>query len=111
MNQRLFDYLKAHCRGRENAATGDELAKLFNCQKRDIQKCISKMRREQIPIISVDQGQAKGYFWPVSAADATECIQEIHKRATMTFKTAAYIRMGIEKEFGDGRQIELDLGA
>lgn len=109
MNQQtLLDFIKTHCRGRENAKTGEELRKLFGCKDiREIQKAIERLRRDGSPILSVDQGDRKGYFWPSEPSEAIETYRQMSRRAANTYRTLRNIKAGIEREFGI-EQLEIE---
>ena len=102
MNQQtLLNYLKLNCRGRENAVTGEELRKLFGYSNvRRIQMIIERLRRDGSPILSADQGNRKGYFWPSEPSEAIETYRQMARRAANTFRTLKNIKAGIEHEFG-----------
>lgn len=109
MNQQtLLNYLKLNCRGRENAVTGEELRKLFGYSNvRRIQMIIERLRRNGSPILSVDQGDRKGYFWPSEPSEAIETYRQMSRRAANTYRTLRNIKAGIEREFGI-EQLEIE---
>jgi biotin operon repressor len=102
MNQQaLLEFLKLNCLGRDNAVTGKELQLLFGCSDiREIQKAIERLRRNGSPILSVDQGDRKGYFWPSDPSEAIETYRQMSRRAANTYRTLRNIKDGIEREFG-----------
>lgn len=111
MNQQtLLDFLKLNCLGRDNAVTGEQLRKLFGCKDiREIQKAIERLRRDGSPILSADQGDKKGYFWPSEPSEAIETYRQMSRRAANTFRTLNNIKAGIEREFGI-EQLEIEFG-
>ncbi len=109
MNQQtLLEFLKLNCNGRDNAVTGEQLRKLFGCNDvREIQKAIERLRQDGSPILSVDQGDRKGYFWPSEPSEAIKTYCQMSRRAANTFKTLGNIKAGIEHEFGI-KQLEIE---
>lgn len=109
MNQQtLLDFIKLNCLGRECAVTGEQLRKLFGCNDiREVQKAIERLRRDGSPILSADQGNRKGYFWPSEPSEAIETYRQMSHRAANIFKTLNNIKTGIEHEFGI-EQLEIE---
>jgi biotin operon repressor len=107
--QILLDYIQIGCKGRKFAVTGAELASIFGCKQRKIQKQIERLRERKYPIISTDQGDDKGYFYPDGPEDAKEAqkyLRTMRNRALRTLKTVQNIQQGLDKEFGDQMEME-----
>jgi biotin operon repressor len=105
----LLNYILIACKGKENAQTGKEIAKVFSCNKRDIQKQIESLRDELYPILSSDSGDKMGYYYPSNEAEIIEGdlgLRELRKRALKTLKTASNIRKGLAKI--SGKQLEIE---
>lgn len=109
MNQQaLLEFLKLNCLGRDNAVTGKELQLLFGCSDiREVQKAIERLRRDGSPILSADQGNRKGYFWPSEPSEAIETYRQMSRRAANIYRTLKNIKAGIEQEFGI-EQLEIE---
>lgn len=103
----LLDYLRIVCRGRENAQTGEMIARAFNTTKRQIQKEIEQLRKEH-PILSSDSG-TMGYYYPTAddIAEAKRNLATMRRRALNTLRTARAIRKNIDAQFGNQLNLEL----
>lgn len=72
--------------GKDNARTGRDLAKYFDCDIRLITEQIERERREGKPICAAS-GETPGYFLPADAQELEEYCQRLKKRAIELFKT------------------------
>lgn len=107
----ILELIKTCCHGRDKATTGAILADYIGCNVRDIQKGIESLRADGNPILSSDQGDAKGYYWPSSPQEAAEAeagLKTMRRRAINTLRTISNIRKGLAREF-EGNQCHLDL--
>jgi biotin operon repressor len=105
----LLEFIKACCKGRENAMTGERLASYFGGDKRGIQQEIQRLRNDGYPIVSSDREGQKGYFYPASPEEAKEAqtyLRSMRNRALQTLKTVQNIQQGLDKEFGSQMEIE-----
>jgi biotin operon repressor len=104
----LLEYIKLSCRGRDHAQTGQEIARIFGCDKRKIQLEIQTLRQEYYPVLSTDNGSKMGYYWPTEEdlPEVKKILQSMRNRALNTLKTVQNINKGLEAEFGDQLPIE-----
>lgn len=72
--------------GRENARTGRELARHFNCDIRHISAAVERERREGHPICAAS-GENPGYYLPADAAELENYCKRLKGRAVELFKT------------------------
>ena len=72
--------------GRENARTGRELARMFNCDIRAITIQIERERRDGFPICAAS-GETPGYFLPADNEELQEYCDRLKGRAIELFKT------------------------
>lgn len=72
--------------GRENARTGNELAKAINVNIRDITAIIERERREGQPICAAT-GENPGYFLAADADELERYCDQLKGRAIELFKT------------------------
>lgn len=64
-DDKLLDYLKSSCHGRENRKSGRELARTLGINVKDLQKLVKRLRKKKNPIAS-DQ---YGYYYAATAAE------------------------------------------
>lgn len=64
-DDKLLDYLKSSCHGRENRKSGRELARTLGINVKDLQKLVKRLRKKKNPIAS-DQ---YGYYHAATAAE------------------------------------------
>lgn len=72
--------------GRENARTGRDLAKFFDCNIRDITEQVERERREGQPICAAT-GENPGYYLAADADELEQYCNNLKRRATELFKT------------------------
>ena len=63
--EKLLNYLKTSCHGRENRKSGRELARTLGIHVKDLQKLVKRLRKKKKPIAS-DQ---YGYYYAATAAE------------------------------------------
>ena len=64
-DDKLLDYLKSFCHGRENRKSGRELARTLGINVKDLQKLVKRLRKKKNPIAS-DQ---YGYYYAATAEE------------------------------------------
>lgn len=74
-------------KGRENARTGKELARLLDCNPRDISEGVERERRQGAPICASCDPETPGYYLAASAEDLEQYCRSLHKRAGEIHKT------------------------
>ena len=64
-DDKLLDYLKSSCHGRENRKSGRELARTLGINVKDLQKLVKRLRKKKNPIASDQYGFSPGDGgWP-----------------------------------------------
>lgn len=63
--EKLLNYMKTSCHGRENRKSGKELARTLGIHVKDLQKLVKRLRKKKKPIAS-DQ---YGYYYAATAAE------------------------------------------
>ena len=75
---RLAGYLQKHHCGEENAIHSRDLESLLGIDRRTLQRNISRLRQEAIPICSSEAG----YFFARTEADIKDTLQRLNNSAT-----------------------------
>ena len=65
LEEKLLNYMKTSCHGRENRKSGKELARTLGIHVKDLQKLVKRLRKKKKPIAS-DQ---YGYYYAATAAE------------------------------------------
>lgn len=73
--------------GRENARTGRELARYYDCNIRDITEAIERERREGQPICATTSRDNPGYYLAADAEELETYCDRLKGRAIELFKT------------------------
>lgn len=71
--EKLLNYLKGACTGREYRASGAELEAALGISGTDLRKLVNRMRRKGIPIGS----DRCGYFYAATAGEVYSTIQQL----------------------------------
>ena len=79
----IHEYLST---GRENARTGRQLSKIFDCDIRDITAHIEQERREGVPICAAS-GENPGYYLAENAEELESYCKRLKGRADQLYKT------------------------
>lgn len=58
--------------GKENAISGEKLARLMNCSERRVRKCIERLRRNRVLICSTYKSKGGGYYRPRDSTETAE---------------------------------------
>ena len=74
-------------KGAQNAKTGRELAKLLNCDVREVTRAVERERRAGAPIVSSCNPDKPGYYLAETAAEVQYYCRRLHQRAGEIFKT------------------------
>ena len=69
----LLEYLKQNCRGRKNTRKSVVIERALNIRRKDLQKLVNQMRKDEIPICSCKDG----YFYPESIGDVFSTIEHL----------------------------------
>ena len=64
-DDKLLDYLKISCHGRENRKSGRELARTLGINVKDLQKLVKRLRKKKNPIAS----HQYGYYYAATAEE------------------------------------------
>ena len=99
--------------GSENARTGRELARLFNCDIRAITARIEKERREGAPICATSRGDTPGYYLPADDQELLDYCDRLKGRAVELFRTRQALiktlkQYQAEREAAESEQEETD---
>ena len=109
----VLDYIREHCRGRENAITAPDLTSKvtfrsgFHFSERMIREVISNLRKEGHPIASAVNEPA-GYFWPVTEDEARQVIGHFYSRLKEISAIARGVEHGLQEMFPAG-QMKLEI--
>lgn len=88
--------------GRENARTGKEIARYFNCNIRDITEQVERERREGWPICAATT-EPHGYYLPANAEELDDYCRQLWKRAGEIHKTRRAL-IKVLKEIRDKKE-------
>ena len=99
--------------GSENATTGRELARRFNCDIRAVTVQIEKERRAGTPICATSRGDNPGYFLPADEQELTDYCDRLKGRAVELFRTRQALiktlkQYQAEREAAESDQEETD---
>lgn len=73
--EKLLNYLKTSCHGRENRKSGRELARTLGIHVKDLQKLVKRLRKKKKPIAS-DQ---YGYYYVIISYGYDDRIIDLYK--------------------------------
>lgn len=73
--ERVLDFLKYACEGRENARDSRSLEKAAHISRSELQRCVNRMRREGVPIGSCQQG----YYYAITADEIYDTIRQLQQ--------------------------------
>lgn len=83
--------------GRENARTGRELAKFFDCDVRTITEQIERERREGQPICASTDPERPGYYLTADPDELKSYCNRLYHRGGELFKTRRALLDTLEK--------------
>lgn len=75
--------------GKENATTGENLAKMLGCTARDVSQQVERERQAIIPICASCDVNSPGYFLPKDAGELAVYIVSLNRRLKNTRETLA----------------------
>ena len=73
----LRSYLERHCRGRQRAVPGAELARRLEISRSELQREVSKLRQRGVPVGS----SRGGYFYAVTAWEVCSTARQLRRMA------------------------------
>lgn len=83
-DDKLLDYLKISCHGRENRKSGRELARTLGINVKDLQKLVKRLRKKKNPIAS-DQ---YGYYYAATAEELCDSMDFLQSKVSETDRSA-----------------------
>lgn len=90
----IHEYLSE---GRENARTGRELAKMFDCDTRTITEQIERERRAGQPICASTDPENPGYYLTADPDELQSYCNRLYHRGGELFKTRRALLETLEK--------------
>lgn len=73
--EKLLEYLKSVCLGRERAVGGTMLMRILGCSDNELRKQVNRLRRKSVPIGS----NRAGYFYALTAGEVYSTIRQLQK--------------------------------
>lgn len=73
--------------GKENAITGENLAKLLGCTARDVSQQVERERRAGIPVCASCDATTPGYFLPQDVGELALYVASLNRRLKNTRET------------------------
>lgn len=95
-------------KGKDNARTGRELARLLHCNIRQIARGVEEERRAGWPICATSGGSCPGYFLAVSRSELEETRDRMKRRAAKITETADDMTMNTRPDNLSDRQHHAD---
>lgn len=117
----VFDYLNSFCLGRARSAKADDLARIFNSSRREINNVIRELRKEG-RIVGSSKEKPFGYYIPITPEEVREYLNsfrnelfdmlhtyKLQRRAQRSFIENINSKSLFPTEFNDAGQMELVL--